>query len=118
MKGSAKNIVTTIDVAHPPLSSEETEAALDSLLRRSGPGRGGMVLKIIHGYGSSGKGGRLKETVRNWAYRRRGKFSLVVPGEEFSVFSPEVREAIVGAGNPPLADLADVNQGMTIVFLH
>jgi len=110
--------VVTIDVAHPPLSAENTEAELDAQLRRTPAAGGGRILKIIHGYGSSGRGGTLKEAVRNWAYRRRDKFSLVVAGEEFSVFDARIQAAIRDAGNPPLADLSDVNRGMTILFLR
>jgi hypothetical protein len=116
MNPSAGPAVVTIDVAHPPLSSEAAEAALDAWLRRQGSGGTRVILKIIHGYGSSGKGGTLKDTVRNWAYRRREKFSLVIPGEDFSVFDPDVQDAIREAGNPPLASFSDINQGMTLLF--
>lgn len=117
MNSPTAPLVVTIDVAHPPMRAEEAEATLEAWLRKPRPDGVGGVLKVIHGYGSSGKGGTLKETVRNWAYKRRGAFSLVVPGEEFSVFTPEVQEAIRDAGNPPLTELSDVNQGMTVLFL-
>lgn len=100
------------------MSAENAEAELETHLRKSHPVGGGRILKIIHGYGSSGKGGTLRETVRNWAYRRRDKFSLVVAGEEFSIFDARIQDAIRDAGNPPLTDLSDVNQGMTVLFLH
>ena len=109
--------VVTIDVAHPPMGADRAEAALEECLRRSRTGSDRAVMKVIHGYGSSGRGGTLKETVRNWAYRKRDKLALVVPGEVFSLFSADVQEAIREAGNPPPSEFADINRGMTVIFL-
>jgi hypothetical protein len=115
--GSAAPAVITIDVAHPPMSSAEAEQALDELLRTLAPGGPTRIVRVIHGYGSGGKGGTLRTAVRNWAYRRRGKFALVLPGEEYSPFLPEVRGHLSPAGDATLSDLADTTEGMTLLFL-
>ena len=43
---------------------------------------------IIHGYGSSGKGGAIKEKVRQWlnAQARNGVIKCVINGEDFDIF--------------------------------
>ena len=118
MKSAGPSAVVTIDVAHPPLSSEEAERALDDILRRATLSGGTRVIRVIHGYGSGGKGGTLKTTVRNWAFRRRGKFDLILPGEEYSPSLPAVQEFIKSAEDIGLADFSDANEGMTLLILR
>ena len=45
------------------------------------------VLKIIHGYGSSGVGGDIRYTIREYLqkYKYSTMFKYYVPGEEFSI---------------------------------
>ena len=105
--------VTTIDVAHPPMSSAQAEEALDGLLRSGGAAR---LVRVIHGYGSGGRGGTLKTAVRNWAYRRRDRILLAIPGEEFSPLEPKTAELISGAGLS-IGDVGPADQGMTLLFL-
>lgn len=46
-------------------------------------------LLIIHGYGSSGKGGAICEKARQWlmAQKRNGKVKEVIFGENFDIFN-------------------------------
>jgi hypothetical protein len=99
------------------MSSDEAERTLDDILRRATLSGRTRVIRIIHGYGSGGKGGALKTAVRNWAFRRKGKFALVMPGEEFSPFAPEVQEFLKSGVDVGFADLSDTNEGMTLLFL-
>ena len=48
----------------------------------------GCVL-IIHGYGSTGKGGAICKSARQWlkAQERNGKVKSVIFGEEFTIFN-------------------------------
>jgi hypothetical protein len=107
--------VLTIDVAHPPLSSDEAERLLDDALRSAVLRGSPRVIRVIHGYGSGGRGGTLKTAVRNWAYRRRAKLALVVAGEKFSPFDPDLLGILSGTGVSPLG-LEPVDQGCTLVF--
>jgi hypothetical protein len=78
------------------------------------------VLKIIHGYGSTGAGGRLCHGLRkSFGLRKKeGVIKDFIAGEDFSIFNqtvlnlletvPEVR------GDP---DLSAINEGITIVWL-
>ena len=81
---------------------------------------GVRVLKIIHGYGSSGKGGKLNFGLRkSFALRKQeGLIKEFIPGEDFSIFNstgltlldavPELR------GDP---DLDAMNEGITLLWL-
>ena len=44
---------------------------------------------IIHGYGSTGKGGAIHDQARQWlkAQERNGKVKSVIFGEDFSIFN-------------------------------
>lgn len=110
--------VETIDIAHPPLGADEAERLLDETLRRAELGGKVRVLRIIHGYGSSGRGGALKTVVANWAHRRRERFAMVVPGERFSPFDAEVREAVGSSGVEGLFTPETANEGVTLLFLR
>lgn len=58
-------------------------------------GLGYSALKLIHGYGSSGTGGRIRVEARAYLGRLkcRGEIRDFIPGEAFSIFSEQTREA-------------------------
>ena len=49
------------------------------------------VVLIIHGYGSTGKGGAIHDKARQWlkAQERNGKIKSVIFGEDFTLFNFE-----------------------------
>lgn len=78
------------------------------------------AVKLIHGYGSTGRGGAIcAEARRELAeLQRQGSIRLFVPGEEFSPFYADARRALDLV--PQLArdsDYSRTNQGVTIVIL-
>lgn len=78
------------------------------------------VLKLIHGYGSTGKGGAIKKDVNIFLKEQKfqGKIKYFVSGEDFSPFNPIVREMLVEY--PELKyddDYARENRGVTIVVM-
>jgi hypothetical protein len=81
---------------------------------------GVRVLKVIHGYGSSGKGGALCVGLRK-SFRLRKKEGAImdcIPGEEFSIFNGTVLallEAVPELRGDP--DLNATNEGVTILWL-
>lgn len=82
--------------------------------------RGTATIKLIHGYGSSGKGGAIKGAVhRELALlKSSGKIKEYVPGDEFSPFYANARRAL--ELDPQLRkdmDYTRTNQGITIVVL-
>jgi len=81
---------------------------------------GVQVLKIIHGYGSSGKGGKLNFGLRkSFALRKQeGVIKDFIPGEDFSIFNSTVLtllEAVPELRGDP--DLDATNEGITILWL-
>ncbi len=78
------------------------------------------VLKIIHGYGSSGKGGVLCTGLRK-SFQLRKKESVIkdfFPGEDFSIFNSAVLamlEAVPEVRGDP--DLNATNEGVTVLWL-
>ena len=75
------------------------------------------VLKIIHGHGSSGKGGSTKDVVRNWLFRNRTKLRAIIDGENYSMFDGDVQEMRTEVGQFGDSDLGSANQGVTIVWV-
>ena len=70
-----------------PLVSEAMEH-LKSSLDRCRRNKYKCVL-VIHGYGSTGKGGAIHDKARQWlkAQERTGKVKSVIFGEDFSIFN-------------------------------
>ena len=73
-------------------------AASDAVKRvtyniRNGKAWGCGAIKFIHGYGSSGKGGRIRTEVRRYLedQKRRGMIRDYIPGEALSIFDERRR---------------------------
>lgn len=68
---------------------------LTSEIKRS-PTLGVTVLKIIHGYGSTGTGGRIRVEARRYLDRlvAAGEIKAYIPGEAFSIFDETTRIAL------------------------
>ncbi len=78
------------------------------------------ALKLIHGYGSSGKGGAIKREVHMLLQKKKqqGAIREFVPGEDFSPFYDSARRAVDIC--PELSrdrDYSRQNGGITIVVL-
>ena len=81
---------------------------------------GVTVIKLIHGYGSSGTGGKIRIAVRKElaAMKAAGKIRDYVIGEEFSMFSPVTRQTLVACAQVRGdRDLERHNNGITVVWL-
>ena len=81
---------------------------------------GYTAVKLIHGYGSSGKGGVLRVEVREYLLRRhrRGDIQAFIAGERLSIFDEDTRIAMGLC--PELRmdrDLDRHNNGITVVIL-
>ncbi len=73
---------------------------------------------IIHGYGSSGRGGTIRIKARQWlnAQVRNGRVKTVINGEDFDVLNEKARE--LRRKFPQLEQLLHVtNHGVTVVEL-
>ena len=81
---------------------------------------GAKAVKLIHGYGSSGVGGKLRIGVRQSlaARKRQGAIKGFVPGEDWDIFQAESRLFLEAC--PELSrdqDLGRGNAGITLVLL-
>ena len=82
--------------------------------------QGVSALKLIHGYGSSGVGGKIKDGIRrSLALRKKeGKIKSYVSGEEWDIFEERSRDILEQC--PELSGDSDLNRhnsGITIVLL-
>ena len=82
---------------------------------------GVRVLKVIHGYGSSGTGGKLCVGLRkSFGLRKKeGVIKDFIAGEDFTIFTDTVLallEAVPELRGDP--DLGATNEGVTIVWLR
>ncbi|HRX84314.1 MAG TPA: Smr/MutS family protein [Phycisphaerae bacterium] len=80
-----------------------------------------VAVKLIHGYGSSGTGGVLREGIRASLRKRRkkGEISGYIFGENWSVFDEATRLLLERA--PELrrdTDLDRGNEGISIAVFH
>jgi len=107
----------TIDVAHPPRHPDVVEQDLLDAWSKVRNSSSLRILKIIHGHGSTGKGGSTKEVVRNWTFRNRNKFRAVIEGENYSMFDADVQEMREEVGQFGDSDLGNANLGITIVWV-
>ena len=78
------------------------------------------LLKLIHGYGSSGTGGKIRTACRKYLREQAeaGRVRLVIRGEDFSIFSEETRRGFtLCAQLRGDRDLYRENRGGTFVIL-
>ena len=57
---------------------------------------GTKAVKIIHGYGSTGQGGRIRTVARQGLqqHKLKGQIKDFIPGEHFSIFNEATRRAL------------------------
>lgn len=82
---------------------------------------GTKVFKIIHGYGSSGTGGKLRIGLRRSLRKRikEKKISDFIPGEEFNLYSERTRHFLDEIPNLKYEqDFNRNNHGITIIILR
>lgn len=78
------------------------------------------VLKVIHGYGSSGTGGRIRTEARKYLAQLKKKEEITnfISGESFSIFEEDTRQAFLVCGELRKDhDLERHNNGVTFIIL-
>lgn len=103
-----KSDMPTVDVCRRRMHQELSQARAEGL----------QALKFIHGYGSSGTGGKLRHAVRQSLDKlsRDGKVGLVVYGEDLRSQRTALTKRL-----PVLAqdrDLKQANEGVTLVIMN
>lgn len=113
------NVIRTFNVEAFLPTVEEARRMIIAEIRRAKHERA-RVLKIIHGYGSTGKGGALLTGLRK-SFRLRKKEGIIrdfIAGEDFSIFNNAVLnllEAVPEMRGDP--DLNATNEGVSILWL-
>jgi hypothetical protein len=109
--------VLNIEAGFPIL--DEARRSVQAEIRRAKRERI-KVLKVIHGYGSTGKGGALNVGLRK-SFKLRKKEGVIrdfIPGEEFSIFNQAVLDLLAAVpelrGDP---DLDAVNEGVSFLVI-
>lgn len=115
MAGSVKEINIKADM---PTADDAVRRITYNL--RNSKTLGTSALKIIHGYGSSGTGGKIRVQARRYLseQKQKGFIKDFIPGEEFSIFDSATLKAFQHC--PDLrrdSDLERHNNGITIVIL-
>lgn len=78
------------------------------------------VLKVIHGYGSTGTGGVLRFAIRSFLRQRKekGEIAAFVNGESWSSFDERSKALFAKAPESLLdSDVGRANKGITLVLL-
>jgi hypothetical protein len=113
-------VIRTFNVeAGMPTLDDARRMVIGEIKRAKRDGTG--VLKVIHGWGSSGKGGVLCSGLRkSFALRKKEKvIKDFINGEDFSIFNQttlSLLEAVPELRGDP--DLNATNEGVTILWLR
>ena len=113
--GSLREVNIKFDM---PTASEAIKRVTYNI--RNGAAMGCAVIKFIHGYGSTGKGGRIRTEVRRYLdnEKRYGRIRDFIYGEDFSIFDESTRCAFLLCDELRRdPDLERHNNGVTIVVL-
>ncbi len=111
-------LIVNLEATHPGVD----EARRRLLAEMNTSRRAGVnLLKVIHGWGSSGQGGTLAPAIRKSLRLRvkEGKARLVIPGERFSSDTQEGRE--LAQRHPSVRSDRDwnrANPGITVIELN
>lgn len=116
---SVPRLVKDVKIKAGMPSVEEARKQLLHELRNA-KREGFAMVRLIHGYGSTGVGGKLKDALRSSLARRRNEDQIkgFICGEKFGTFDSTSRELL--ATFPELQrdpDYNNGNEGITLVVL-
>jgi hypothetical protein len=115
MKAKIKQVNIEIGMPTADIAEKRVQFEISTAKRE-----GVRVLKIIHGYGSSGVGGKLKNTVTRLlsVKKREGAVKAYINGGQWDIFNPETRSILDACEDLRRdSDLGNHNPGITIVLL-
>jgi hypothetical protein len=113
-----ESVVTiNLEIGHPTV--EEARQTLKAELEKC-RNRKVAAVKVIHGYGSSGVGGALRQGIRKSLISRRkeGSVRAVVFGEKWNIFDPVAESMLERCLELSKdRDLCNYNPGISVVLL-
>ena len=106
-----------LEIGHPAVAQALERMRMELRMSKK---RGYTAVKLIHGFGSSGSGGKIRTAVRRElaAMQRRGEIGDVIFGEQLTIFSQETQELLRRCPSfrrDP--DLERYNNGITVVVI-
>ena len=106
-----------LEIGHPAVAQALERMRMELRMSKK---RGYTAVKLIHGFGSSGSGGKIRTAVRRElaAMQRRGEIGYVIFGEKLTIFSQETQELLRRCPSfrrDP--DLERYNNGITVVVI-
>lgn len=106
-----------LEIGHPAVAQALERMRMELRMSKK---RGYTAVKLIHGFGSSGSGGKIRTAVRRElaAMQRRGEIGDVIFGEKLTIFSQETQELLRRCPSfrrDP--DLERYNNGITVVVI-
>ena len=106
-----------LEIGHPAVAQALERMRMELRMSKK---RGYTAVKLIHGFGSSGSGGKIRTAVRRelTAMQRRGEIGDVIFGEKLTIFSQETQELLRRCPSfrrDP--DLERYNNGITVVVI-
>jgi hypothetical protein len=114
-----KNKIKTVNIKddHPTVDVALMRLKQLLMIRNTGEV---AAIKVIHGYGSTGRGGDIGKSVRKYlaSSEAASRVQAIIPGEKFSIFEPVTQAAFQYCeGLRSDSDLEKYNHGITIVVL-
>lgn len=109
--------VINIEAGMPTVEVGQKRLYLEMVTARN---QGIKFIKVIHGYGSSGVGGRLKKGIRDFltAKKKEGMVKDFITGEDWNIFSQQARDIMEQCEDLRKdSDLGNSNHGITIVLI-
>jgi len=111
--------IYTVDIKSDLPTVDQALRRVDMALA-TGRMSGAAAAKLIHGYGSTGRGGVIRTGVRRYLseLQAKGKIKGFIPGEDFSIFDEKTLHAFqTYAALRQDSDLERHNNGVTIILL-
>jgi hypothetical protein len=109
--------VINIEAGMPTVEVGRKRLYLEIVTARN---QGIHFLKVIHSYGSTGVGGRLKRGILEYLAlkKKEGFIKSFVPGEDWSIFNQAARDIMEQCDDLRKdSDLGNCNLGITIVTI-
>lgn len=112
------NEITEINIKADMPSAKEAIDSVSSVieaLRCDKP----SVVKLIHGYGSTGKGGKIRVELRNYLsiLERNGLIDMYIEGENWDIFNIKTQKMLLKFSYLSKdSDLNRHNNGITIII--
>jgi hypothetical protein len=115
MKSNVK--IINVEAGMPTVEVGQKRLYLEIITAKN---QGAKCLKVIHGYGSTGVGGRLKKGILDFlaVKKKEGLVKAYISGEDWNIFNQTARDILEQCNEMRKdSDLGNSNSGITIVLI-